>query len=238
MGAERHHRRQVADDAVEHVLADDGEGHAGRGEVLLRTAVNHRVLRDVHRTREDIRRHVGDQRHGRVDVLVVLRTVDRIVRRDMQVVQIGRDGKALRDIGEVPVLGGSHDLHFTVTLGLLDRLLRPDTRVHIAGLLAEEVRGNLVEERAGTAAQVDDLVVVGNRQQFAKQAVSLLHHRIEILRTMRNREYGESRSIEIKHGLGRLFDHLVRQDRGSGVEIVFFHTITRFGYLSYELLFH
>lgn len=49
MGAERNHRRQVAHDTVEHVLADDGERHAGRGEVLLRTAVDHGVFRNVDR---------------------------------------------------------------------------------------------------------------------------------------------------------------------------------------------
>ena len=223
MGAERNHRRQVAHDAVEHVLADDGEGDTGRSQVLLRTAVDHGVFRNIDRTRQDVGRHVGDQGHRRVDILVVFGTVDRIVRGDVQVVQILGNGETLRDVGEVAVLGRSQNLHFAVTLGLLDGLLRPYARIHVAGLLAEEVGSHLIEEGARTAADVEDLVVVGNREQLAEKTVGLLHHGIEILRAVGDRENRKPRSVEVKNCLGGLFDHLVGQDRRSSIEIVLFH---------------
>lgn len=172
MGAERNHRRQVAHDTVEHVLADDGERHAGRGEVLLRTAVNHGVFRNVDRAGKDVRRHVGDQGHGRSEVFVVLGAVDRIVGGDMHIVQIGRDRETLGDVGEIAVFGRSEQLDLAVTLSFLDGLLGPDTGIHIACLPAQEVGGHFVEERAGTAADIEDLVVVGDAEQLTEERVA------------------------------------------------------------------
>ena len=157
---------------------------------------------------------------------MVLRTVDRVVRRNVQVVQIRGNGETLRNVGEVAVLGRSHHLDLAVAFGLLDGFLGPYARIHVTRLPAEEVGRHLVEEGAGAAPQIDDPVVVGNGQQFAEEPVGLLHHGIELLRTMRDRKHGESRSVEVEHGLGRIFDHLVRQDRRSCIEIVLFHNVT------------
>ena len=154
---------------------------------------------------------------------MVLRAVDGVVRGDVEVVQVTRNGESLGNIGEVAVLRRGENLHLAVALRLLDGLLRPDARVDVAGLLAQEVGGNLIEHRAGTAADVENLVVVRNVEQFAEERIGLRHHSVEILRTVRNREQGESRAIEIEDGLGGIFDNLVRKDGGSGVEIVLFH---------------
>ena len=186
-------------------------------------AVDHGVFRHVDRTREDVRRHVGDQRHRRGQILVVFRTVDRIVRGDMYVVQILGNGESLGDVGEVAVLGRGQHLDFAVTFGLLDGLLRPDARIHITGLLAQKVRRNLIEIGTRTSAQIDDLVVVGDVEQLAEKRIGLLHHGIEILRTVRNRKNRKSRSVEVENGLGRIFDHFVRQNGRSRIEIVLFH---------------
>ena len=223
MGAERHHRRQVADDLIEHVLADDAESHARRRQVLLRAAVDHGVFRNIDRTGEDVRRHVGDQGHGRHEVLVVLRTVDRIVGGDMHIIQVGRNGESLRDVGEVPVLGRSQHLDLAVTLGLLDGLLRPHARIHITGFLAQEIRGDFIKIGTCTAAQIDDLVVVRNMEQLPEKLVGFLHHGVEILRPVGDRKQRKPRSVEVENCLGRIFDDLVRQDGRSRIEIVLFH---------------
>jgi len=223
MGPERHHRRQVADDPVQHILADDGERHARGSQVLLRAAVDHGVFRNVHRAREDVRRHVGDQGHGRREVLVVLRAVDRIVRGDMHIVQVGGNGEPLGNIGEVPVLGRSQHLHFAVMFRLLDGLFGPDTCIHITGLPAQEVGGNFIEIGTCTAPKIDDLVVVGNVEQFAEKNVGLGHHVVEILRPVRDRKQRKTRSVEVENRLGRIFDDLVRQNGRSRIEVVLFH---------------
>lgn len=222
MGAERNHRRQVAHDTVEHVLADDGERHAGRGEVLLRTAVNHGVFRNVDRAGKDVRRHVGDQGHGRSEVFVVLGAVDRIVGGDMHIVQIGRDRETLGDVGEIAVFGRSEQLDLAVTLSFLDGLLGPDTGIHIACLPAQEVGGHFVEERAGTAADIEDLVVVGDAEQLTEERVGLGHHVLEILRPVRNRKQGKARTVEIYDSFCCVLDDFVCEDRGSALKLCFF----------------
>ncbi len=220
MGAKRRHRRQVADDAVEHVLTDDGEDRARRRQILLGAAVDHRVFRYVDRTRQDVRRHVGNQRYRRIDVLVVLRAVDRIVGGDVQVIEILGNREPFGYIGEVAVLRGGQHLDLAVTLRLLDRLLRPYARIDVTGLPTEEVGSHLVKHRAGAAAHVEDLIVVGHMQQLAEQRVGFGHHRVEILRAVRDRKQGETRAVEIENRLGGVADNHIRQDRRAGVEIV------------------
>ena len=48
--------------SVIQVLADDGDDHAGRADVLLHAAVDDAVLGHVHRLGQEARRHVGHQR--------------------------------------------------------------------------------------------------------------------------------------------------------------------------------
>ena len=225
MGAERNHRRQVAHDLVEHILADDGERNARRGEVLLRAAVDHGVLGHVDRTRKDVRRHVGDQGNGRNEVLVVLGAVDRIVGGDMHVIQIGGNGETLGNVGEIAVFGRRQQFHFAVTLGLLDRLLRPDAGIDVTCFLTEEVGGPLVKEGAGAAADIENLVVLRNVEHLAEKRVGFGHHVVEILGAVRNRKQRKARPVEIDNRFGRIFKYFVCKDRRSRVEIVLFHNI-------------
>ena len=178
------HRGQIALNPVEHILADNGERDARRSEILLRAAVDHGVLAHVARTAQDVGTHVGDHGHRRIEVGRVLRTVDRVVGRDVQVVQIGGDVEAFGDVGEIPVLGRGDDFGPAVTLGLLDRLLRPDAGIDVSRLGIEEIGGHLEEVGAGAAADEDDLVVIGNIEQFAQQRIRLSHHLVELLRAV------------------------------------------------------
>ena len=102
----------------------------------------------------------------------------------MQVVQIGGDVEAFGDVGEIPVLGRGDDFGPAVTLGLLNRLLRPDAGIDVPRLGVEEIGGHLEEVGAGAAADEDDLVVIGNIEQFAQQRIRLSHHLVELLRAV------------------------------------------------------
>ncbi len=143
----------------------------------------------------------------------------------MHIVQIGRDRETLGDVGEIAVFGRSEQLDLAVTLGFLDGLLGPDTGIHIACLPAQEVGGHFVEERAGTAADIEDLVVVGDAEQLTEERVGLGHHVLEILRPVRNRKQGKARTVEIYDSFCCVLDDFVCEDRGSRVEIVLFHNI-------------
>ena len=56
-------RREAVRDAIEQVVPDDDHGDAGRPRVLLRPRVQEPVTRDVDRSRQEVRRDVGDQGH-------------------------------------------------------------------------------------------------------------------------------------------------------------------------------
>ena len=141
----------------------------------------------------------------------------------MEIIEVGGNGETLRNVSEIAVLGRSNDLDLAVTLGLLDSLLGPDAGIDVTGLATEEVGGDLVEEGAGTAAEVENLVVVGDGKQLAEEPVGLGHDVVEILSTVRNREHRKARTVEIEDGPGGVPDDLLRQNGGSRVEIVLFH---------------
>ena len=94
----------------------------------------------------------------------------------------------------------------------LDGLLGPDTGIHIACLPAQEVGGHFVEERAGTAADIEDLVVVGDVEHLTEERVGLGHHVLEILRPVRNRKQGKARTVEIYDSFCCVLDDFVCED--------------------------
>ena len=222
------HRGQGTHYALEHVVADDDEGDAGGGEVLLCAAVDHGVLRDVDGTAQDVGAHVGDQGHGRVKVGLVFGTVDGVVAADIEVVDIRRYVKALGDVCEVAILRRSYDLHLAVILCLLDGLLAPYAGIDISGLGLEEIGRDVEELGAGAAADKIYAVVVGDVEQLLEQALGLLQYALELLCAVRYGEQRQSRSVEIDNGFCRGLKRHVGQDRGSRIEIVLLHTVEMF----------
>jgi hypothetical protein len=79
-------RRRDRQRAIEEIVADDDHRQPGRAGVLLRAGVDHAELRDVDHPGQDVRRHVGDERHvaglGRP---LVFDAADRLVRADVHV---------------------------------------------------------------------------------------------------------------------------------------------------------
>lgn len=135
-----HHRRQVAHDLVEHVLADDGERHAGRAR-FFRAAVDHGVFETSsrrERCRTTCRRSGVQAARGPRGI----RTVDRIIK----VIYANNPDQRNhpKTLGNmVKFLSSDRNQHFNfaVTFRLLD-LLPPQTPVFITGLLTQEVSGN------------------------------------------------------------------------------------------------
>ena len=56
--------------------------------------------------------------------------------------------------------------------------------IDVSRLGVEEIGGHLEEVGAGAAADEDDLVVIGNIEQFAQQRIRLSHHLVELLRAV------------------------------------------------------
>ena len=87
------HRRDdaVVIDVTNRVTAYDDEGYPSRSDVLLSTTIDEVVLREVYFTGEDIRRHIPYETHLHVWIVAQLGTVDGVVGRDVEVVDIGGD---------------------------------------------------------------------------------------------------------------------------------------------------
>ena len=119
----------VVIDVTDGITAYDDEGHPCRSDVLLSTTIDEVVLRYVDRTREDIRRHIPYETNLHVWVIAQLSTVNRVVGRDVEVVDIGGDFVLqpwLRIPDVVIVLRGEGD-DFTEGLSLLSSLVCPRT---------------------------------------------------------------------------------------------------------------
>ena len=224
MGLVVEHRREVAGHLAEDVLADDGEDHAGGAHVLLRAAVDEGVLRNVDRTAHDVGRHVGHEVHRAVHVVFDLRAVDRVVRGDVEVVEVFRDLVALRDVAVGLVGRGSDADRVADALGFLERLLGPDTRLQVARLVLEEVHRDIEELERCAAAQEDHLVVVGDVEELLPECAALIHGLLPFLRTVRHGYDRHAGPLEILQCRDRCVDGLLGQHARSCVEIVsFFH---------------
>ena len=220
------HRRDIARHLAKRRLFHNHEGYTRRRNVLLRTAVNHIILTCVNRATEDIRRHIGNQRHITflgVDLLQFalrnLRTEDSVVGRDVEVIGILRNLIAAGD----GVGGLAHHLYLAETLCLFDGFLRPYTRVQVCRFLLEEVIRNHAELQACAAAQEEHAVALGNVEQLFEECFCFVHYGLEILRTVADFKDRESLSLKVQHGISRLLNHFLRQDTRSCIKIVLFH---------------
>ena len=223
VGAVVEHRGDGAAHLAQTFVLDDDEGHTGHGEVLLSAAVDHGILRHVHGTGEDVARHVGDQGHGRVDVLEDLGAVDGVVAGDVEVVGVSRNGPSLGDVGVSGVGAGSHLDGLAEVLGLGHSLLGPYAGVQIGSLLLEEVVGHHAELQRGTAAEEDHTVTLGDVEQLLEQGYCFVHYGLEVLGTMAHFHQREAGALKFDAGICNGLHHLCGQFGRTGVEIVLFH---------------
>ena len=97
------HRRYVAAHLAKRIFLHYGESDSCRAYILLCASVYQGVFAHVTRTAHDVGRHVRYKRYRAVYVFLDLRTVDGIVRGDMEIVQIGWDFVSFRNIIECSI---------------------------------------------------------------------------------------------------------------------------------------
>ena len=221
-------RRRDRQRAIEEIAADDHERETRRADVLLRAAVDHAVLRDVDDARQDVRRHVGDQRNpARVRRPLVFDAADGLVRADVHVRRIVRElpRRLRRHVGEVLVLRRRRDVDRAVLLRFLDRFLRPLAGVDVVGdfPLAKEVHRDdrVLGNRA--ALQEQHLVVGGDREQRAQVGLRLRGDADELLAAMAHLHHRHPGAVPVEHFGGGLLEDGFGKHRGSGAEIEHSH---------------
>ena len=156
------------------------------------------------RPRQDVRRHVGDERHvAGVRRPLVLEADDGLVGADVDVGRLGVEPPlgARRDRREAARLAAGGDVDGAEVLGLGDRALGPVAGVDVVGarLSAQQVHRHdrVLADRA--ALQEEELVVVGNREQLAQQRVRLVVDRHELLAAMAHLHHRHAAAVPVEH---------------------------------------
>ena len=218
-----HHCWQRTNHLLQHIIADDYERNACRGEVLLRTTIDKCILRNINRASENIRAHIGNNRNRRVNIHKVLCTVNCVICTDIEVVEVGRNLKILWNVAEVSILRCCNNLHLTIEFSLLNSLLCPYAGVYITRLLAQEVCRNVEELGTCTTANKVDMVVIWNRKQLTHQLLCRIKHLLKLLCSMRNREDRKTCTVKVKNCLCCILIGYIRKNRWACAKIMLFH---------------
>ena len=206
------------------IFPDNGNDYTGGTNVLLRTAINHAVVRNLYRLRQEAGGYVGYQRLAFcIGQGMELGAVNGIVLADIDVITLFTDGQigTIRDIGKVLVRGGGKRIGLTKELGLLPGFLGElagDDVVRNA--VAHQVHGHHGKLLAGAALQKEHLVVFRDAHQGAQILLCLVNNLLIGLGTMAHFHNGHAGSLVIQHFCGSFPQNLFRQDRRSRGKII------------------
>ena len=154
---------------------------------------------------------------------VVGGAVDGLVFADVDIVRVGGDGQvgAVRDVGEVPVGGGGHHLHFPVLPGLGNGLFGPGARFHIAGrAVFHQVHGHHGELQRAAALDEQNLIVIGDAHETAQVSLGFVPDLLEDLGSMAHLHHAHTACAVVEHLGGDLFQHFLRHHGGAGGEVI------------------
>ena len=210
---------------AQQILPDDGDGHAGGGDVLLDAEVDAAVFRHVHRAGEDHRAHVRHQRDAlHLGDFHILGAENGVVLADVDVAGVGvvGDGADVGDVGKVFVLAGGDHLRLAELGGLFGGQVGEVAGDDVVGLAGgHKVQGHHGELLGRAALEKADLVVVGDLHQPAQAGLGVLYDVLEPLAAVAHFHHALAAAVVVQHlGLGRL-KHLLGQHAGPGAEIVY-----------------
>lgn len=237
---ERGHQARV--NAVEEVVADNHDGQTGGSDVLLGAKVDQAKLGDVNRAREDVGRHVADERDRRVDVVAredaflagsavvgKFDTVNGLVGAVVEVSSFAtRSELPFRDIGNRAVallLGVNHNVDLgTQTLSFFSGLVGPasgDDVVDgnrlpvfaVALTAANQVVEDGRELGGGTTLEKEHLVVFRDPHELAQVGLGLRKDFFKGGRTVREFHDVHSGAVKVEE-LGLCFFEDGARDHG------------------------
>ena len=143
---------------AESVFAYNGNCNTGGGKVLLCACIDDIVLGNVYGTRENIGRHIGNQRYFHIGIVTHFGSEDGIVGRDMEIIGVFGYGVVFGNISEIGFFRRGNDIDFTEEFGLFDGIYCPCSRFEISRFLFQQVERHHTELQAGSAAEVYDIV--------------------------------------------------------------------------------
>ena len=210
---------------TQQVIPDDGNGHTGRGYVLLHAKVDAAVLADIHGLGKDHGAHICHQRHAlHLRQLHILSAENGVVLADVDVagVLVVVDSVYIRDISEIFILTGCYDLGLAELGGFLGSQTREvaghDVVRLAGGHKVQRYHGKLLGSAALKEAH---LVVIGNVHHPAQGSFGVLDDGIEPLAAVAHL-HDALTAVAVFQQLGLcLPQHLFGQHAGACAEVIY-----------------
>ena len=115
----------------------------------------------------------------------------------MEIICVSGDGPTFRNVIISFVFGGSDDFGFAEILGFFGGLLSPNAGLEIGGFGFHQVGGHHEELGAGTAAEEEDLVIVGDVEQIAPKLAGFCHKTFPTRGAVGNLHQADAGVVEI-----------------------------------------
>ena len=196
------------------ILPDNGDDHTCRSDILLNATVNNTIIRYIDRFRKETGGHVRHENLSfRIRQLFVLRSVDRIILADINVIGflIDRQIAAVRDIRKRFVCTGRNGIRLAVLLCFLPCFLCPLSRNDIVcNTVFHQIHRNHCKLQTCAALHIQNSVIIRNLHQITKVCFCLVDQVIEYLGSVTHLHHGLSASPVIQHFLLCLFQHFFR----------------------------
>ena len=188
---------------TDEVVTDHDDGHAGRADVLLHTAPEDTVLRNIHRLAQE---HGGDVGYEilalRVRKLTDRGAVNRVVLTDVYIICVIVDVEILkiRDIAEGLVGRACDHVHLSIHLRFLRGLLRPLACHDVIGhTMAHQVHRHHRKLGVSSTLKEQYLIVFRYAEQLSEIRLGCIDDRLKVLRAMRHLHHGHPASMIIQH---------------------------------------
>ena len=210
---------------AQQVVPDDGNSHAGGGYVLLHAKVDAAVLADIHGLGKDHGTHICHQRHAlHLRQLHILGAEDGVVLADVDVagVLIVVDSVYIRDISEVFILTGCHDLGLAELGGLLGSQTREvaghDVVCLAGGHKVQRHHGKLL---GSATLEKAHLIVIRDVHHPAQRSLGILDDGIEPLAAVAHLHHALTAVAVLEQLCLCLLEHLLGQHAGACAEVIY-----------------
>ena len=156
------HWRDVTGHFTYCIILHDNECNTGRSQIFLRTTINTDIFRNIDRTWENIRRHIGNHWNRRVKVFFQFCTVNRVICGYVKIICVSRNCVIFRDVSICSFSGRSNFYNFTKPLSFFHCFLCPHTCIQISSLFFKEVERYHAELHTSTTAQEQYRITFGD----------------------------------------------------------------------------
>ena len=206
------------------ILADNGDYHTCRSDVLLNAAIDNTIFAYINRLGKETGGYICHKCFALcIWKLFELGSINGVVLTDINIVCIRADRQiaAIRNVRESLILGRSNLVCFSVLLCFLVCFLCPLTGYNVVShLIFHKVHWDHGKLLGSAALKEKYLIVIRNIHQLTKILLSCVNDFLECSTSVAHFHNGHAGTIVIHHFICDFFQHLFRKDRRSCGKIV------------------